>query len=87
MGHFAGESVTQQPHHCEYKGIDEHDGASLAFGNQRTTARCEVDALNDCATLYFGEREDFVLHLGRDNLRSVAELATQAHAELAAPDA
>lgn len=54
--------------------------------DERTTTRCEVDALNDCATLYFGEREDFVLHLGRDNLRSVAELATYAHAELAAAD-
>lgn len=54
--------------------------------DEHTTARCEVDALNDCATLYFGEREDFVLHLGRDNLRSVAELASQAHAELVAAD-
>lgn len=54
--------------------------------DDRASARCEVDAANDAATLYFGEREDFVLHLGRDNLRSVAELASQAHAELVAAD-
>jgi hypothetical protein len=52
--------------------------------DERTTARCDVDARNDCATLYFGEHEDFVLHLGRDNLRCVADLAAQAHAELVA---
>lgn len=52
--------------------------------DQRTTTRCEVDVLNDSATLFFGEREDFVLHLGRENLRSVAELAAGAHAQLVA---
>lgn len=52
----------------------------------RTTTRCEVDPLNDCATLFFGEGEDFVLHLGRENLRSVADLAARAHDQLAATD-
>ncbi|MGH3432128.1 MAG: hypothetical protein ACRDQB_04750 [Thermocrispum sp.] len=52
--------------------------------DQRATTRCEVDVLNDSATLFFGEREDFVLHLSRDNLRSLADLAAQAHAELSA---
>ncbi|MQA09510.1 MAG: hypothetical protein GEU98_13340 [Pseudonocardiaceae bacterium] len=47
-------------------------------------ARCELDPTNDSATLFFGEREDFVLHLCRDNLRTVAELAGKAHADLAA---
>lgn len=54
---------------------------------ERVPAGCELDPLNDCATLFFGQGRDFVLHLGRENLRSLAELAAHAHAELsAAPD-
>jgi len=45
--------------------------------------RCEVDPEGGSATLYFG-RDDFVLHLGRENLGAMAELTGRAHAELTA---
>lgn len=51
---------------------------------ERVPTRCEVDHLNDRATLFFGQREDFVLHLCRDSLRRVADLAAQAHTQLEA---
>jgi hypothetical protein len=53
---------------------------------EQVETRVEVDLLNDCATLYFGSREEFVLHLGRENLREVADLADRAHAELVAAE-
>lgn len=51
---------------------------------QRVPTRYEVDHVNDCATLFFGHREDFVLHLCRDGLRHLAELAGEAHDRLEA---
>jgi len=42
----------------------------------------EACALNDNATLHFGQSSEYVLTLGRDNLRQLLDLATQAIAEL-----
>jgi hypothetical protein len=46
------------------------------------STRYEVDHTNDQATLFFGERDDYVLCLGRDTLGQVAKLAEKAHEEL-----
>ncbi|EWC62674.1 hypothetical protein UO65_2026 [Actinokineospora spheciospongiae] len=44
--------------------------------------RFEACALNDNATLHFGQSSEYVLTLGRDNLRQLVDLATLAIAEL-----
>jgi hypothetical protein len=49
-------------------------------------ARREVDHRNDLATLFFGAQDNYVLYLGRENLRSVVELAGKALAELDAEE-
>ena len=46
------------------------------------TMRYEVDRENELATLYFGHRDDYVITLGRDNLRLLVELGTAARREL-----
>ena len=48
--------------------------------------RHEVDHLNDLAVLYFGAQDNYVLYLGRENLRSVIELGGKALAELDATE-
>jgi hypothetical protein len=45
-----------------------------------------VDHLNDLATLFFGAQDNYMLYLGRENLRSVVELAGKALAELDAEE-
>jgi hypothetical protein len=44
----------------------------------------ETDACNNNATLYFGQDNDYVLVLNRDNLAQVISLGTQAIDELEA---
>lgn len=44
--------------------------------------RYETDAHNDHATLFFGQHNDYVLMLNRDNLARIISLGTQAIAEL-----
>jgi hypothetical protein len=47
-----------------------------------TTVAVEVDEPNDSATLYFGDRRDFVLNLTGKALRDVATLSNRAATEL-----
>ncbi|RCW40034.1 hypothetical protein DFQ14_113117 [Halopolyspora algeriensis] len=42
------------------------------------SVRCEVDRLNDQATLSFGAREDFMLLLDRNALVQLVDLGTRA---------
>ena len=44
--------------------------------------RYEACALNTNATLHFGHGSEYALTLGRDNLRQLVDLATEAIAEL-----
>ncbi len=46
--------------------------------------RYEVDHENEQATLYFGQRDNYVITLGRDNLAQLVDLGTAAREELAA---
>lgn len=49
---------------------------------QDVTMRHETDQLNQQAMLYFGNSDEYVLILGRENLRQVIALATKALSEL-----
>ncbi|SDG36994.1 hypothetical protein SAMN05216553_107385 [Lentzea fradiae] len=49
--------------------------------------RCEVDRLNEKATLYFGHRDEYVMVICRDGLGKVASLAARAVRELDAEPA
>ncbi|TCO52422.1 hypothetical protein [Actinocrispum wychmicini] len=49
---------------------------------QDVTMRQETDLLNQQAMLYFGNADEYVLILGRENLRQVISLATKALSEL-----
>ncbi|HEX3779327.1 MAG TPA: hypothetical protein VHX38_06645 [Pseudonocardiaceae bacterium] len=49
---------------------------------RQVPARHEVDRFNELAMLFFGAQDNYVLYLGKENLRSVAELASKALAEL-----
>jgi len=69
-------------------GLFRHSGVSVESWveiERDTPVQYEVDHLNDRATLFFGQNANFVLHLGGENLRDVADLAARAHAELDAP--
>jgi len=44
--------------------------------------RYEVDELNDRITLYFGQDDDYVLVLGRENLGQLLDLGTEAKSKL-----
>jgi hypothetical protein len=44
--------------------------------------RYEINDLDERATLYFGQQENYVLTLGRDNLEQVVALAGRAIAAL-----
>jgi len=48
----------------------------------RVPMRYETDADNNNATLYFGQDNDYVLVLNRDNLAQVISLGAMAIAEL-----
>ncbi|ONI87555.1 hypothetical protein ALI144C_09235 [Actinosynnema sp. ALI-1.44] len=50
-----------------------------------TTApmRYEVDTTNDAATLFFGDRNEYVMRLSRKNLGQMLELGSRAAADLA----
>jgi hypothetical protein len=45
--------------------------------------RYEIDQDNEQATLYFGQREEYVLTLGQDNLAQLVDLGAAAQRELA----
>jgi hypothetical protein len=50
----------------------------------KTAVRLEVDEPNRTATLFFGERSDFVLHLTGEAVRDVAALSNEAATKLGA---
>lgn len=49
---------------------------------QDVPVRYATDLLNRQAMLYFGAQDEYVLILGRENLRQVIELATRALSDL-----
>jgi hypothetical protein len=49
---------------------------------QDVTMRHETDLLNQQAMLYFGNRDEYVLILNRENLRQMIALATKALSDL-----
>ncbi len=49
---------------------------------QRVPMHYETDPANNRATLYFGQDNDYVLTLHRDNLAQMLNLGTQAIADL-----
>ena len=51
--------------------------------SQGVAVKYEVDTASDCATLYFGANNEYVLRLSRENLSQVLELGGRAAAELA----
>lgn len=48
--------------------------------------RYEVDRRDGFATLFFGDCGEFVLHLCRENLDQIVDLATKATQDLDAPE-
>lgn len=53
--------------------VELDDGAEM---------RVECDYLSDCATLYFGSHNDFVLTMYRQHLRNLLDTAERAYTEL-----
>ena len=46
------------------------------------TMRYEIDQANECATLFFGHRDDYAITLSRDNLTQLLDLGGAAQKEL-----
>lgn len=46
------------------------------------TMRYEIDQANECASLYFGHHDDYVITLSRDNLTQLLDLGAAARKEL-----
>jgi hypothetical protein len=64
-------------------GISVESWVQLTRG---VRTRYEVDRRNGLATLFFGERGEYVLHICRENLDQFADLAGQAMRDLDAPE-